>query len=181
MQVTKEGADEGAGCEEQGLHGSKAGSEVEYEYAKTCKEQEKRYAQHRRQCLNQPRKAQIALPGAKRRARPGQIARVRPGPCEYPGIVLVGPPLQQRGEHDARQTDGHAQKPERVDQYDRVLRRELARVDERRRRVEFARRPLVVHDEQFVSLHEIERPLVERVELEASNGCANECRNCGRE
>jgi len=41
MPETKKWADKGAGCEEEGLHCPKAGSKVEYEYAKTCEEQEK--------------------------------------------------------------------------------------------------------------------------------------------
>lgn len=76
---------------------------------------------------------------------------------------MICPSLQQRSQHDTRQADGHAQEPERVDQYDRAFRSKLVGIDEGRRRQVVARYILVVHEEQFVSFHEIERPFVERV------------------
>ena len=163
MPETEKWADEGTGSEEQCFYCPKVRGEVEHEYTETCEEQEKGYAQHRRQCFDQPRKAQFLLSGAKGRTRLCGTARVGPRACENVGIILICPSLQQRAEHDARQTDGHAQKPERVDHYDRLFRREVVRVGEGRGREGIARFGIVVHDKQFVSFHEIENPFVERV------------------
>lgn len=181
MPETEKWADEGTGCEEQCFHCPKVSGEVEHEYTETCEEQEKRYTQHRRQCFNQPRKAQLLRSSAKGRTRLCRTARIGPRPCENVGVVLICPSLQQRTQHNARQTDGHAQKPERVDHYDRLLRLELVGVGEGRGREGIARLGLVVSDEQFVGFHEIENPFVERVQLEASDRCADKCRDCGCE
>jgi hypothetical protein len=87
--------------------------------------------------------------------------------------------LRQRRQQDARQTDRQAQEPERVDQNGRIGRGKLGGIDEGRGREERSR--FLVVGEQLVGFREVECPLVERVQLEATDGCTNECRDSGRE
>jgi len=97
-----------------------------------------------------------------RRTRPRRVAQYVPWAGKnVADAILICPSLQQRGDQDTRQTDGQAQKPERVDQDDRCRRGKLSGIDEGRRREEIA--GLFDVGEQFGGFREIECPFVERV------------------